>query len=382
MSGNKQPTIPQLFLTFLRLGITAFGGPAMVAYIRRETVERQRWLEARQFDDGVALCQMIPGATAMQTAAYVGLSTRGVPGAAASFVGFGLPAFALMLALAALYVRTHELPAVVAAFKGLEAIIVAIIANATVVFGQRSLCDLRRAFIAAAAAALFAWGVHPFLVIALAALLGLMLTAPAQDSTITVHDSGRAVLLILAGAAAGFGALFLADRKLFELAALMFRIDLFAFGGGYASVPLMLHEVVNVRHWLDDATFMNGIVLGQITPGPIVITATFVGYLLRGPAGAVIATVSVFLPSFLLVVAVTPHFNKLRASPLFNKIIAGALCSFVGLLLNVTLHFAIQIDWDVAHVVLAVAAFVALRLKLDILWVVLAGTIVSVALFR
>jgi len=305
-----------------------------------------------------------------------------VPGAAASFVGFGLPAFALMLALAALYVRTHELPAVVAAFKGLEAIIVAIIANATVVFGQRSLCDLRRAFIAAAAAALFAWGVHPFLVIALAALLGLMLTAPAQDSTITVHDSGRAVLLILAGAAAGFGALFLADRKLFELAALMFRIDLFAFGGGYASVPLMLHEVVNVRHWLDDATFMNGIVLGQITPGPIVITATFVGYLLRGPAGAVIATVSVFLPSFLLVVAVTPHFNKLRASPLFNKIIAGALCSFVGLLLNVTLHFAIQIDWDVAHVVLAVAAFVALRLKLDILWVVLAGTIVSVALFR
>jgi chromate transporter len=371
-----------LFLTFLRLGSTAFGGPAMVAYIRRETVEQQRWLEPRQFDDGVALCQMIPGATAMQAAAYVGLSTRGVAGAAASFIGFGLPAFVLMLALAALYVRTHELPAVEAAFKGLGAIIVAIVANATWSFGERSARDLRRALIAAAAAALFAWGAHPFLVIAMAALAGLLLTTPTQETGVAGGNSFRAALMILGVAAAGFVALFFADRKLFSLAALMFRIDLFAFGGGYASVPLMLHEVVNVHRWLDNATFMNGIVLGQVTPGPIVITATFVGYLVRGLPGAMVATVSVFLPSFLLVVAVTPYFNKLRASPAFNKLIAGALCSFVGLLLNVAIQFATQIDWDVTRVLLAVAAFVALRLKADILWVVLAGTIVSVVLLR
>lgn len=383
MTGNTQPTILRLFLTFVRLGSTAFGGPAMVAYIRREAVERHRWLEPRQFDDGVALCQMIPGATAMQTAAYVGLSTRGVLGAAASFIGFALPSFVLMLTLAALYVRAHDLPAVVTVFKGLEAVIVAIVANATVEFGQRSLRDLRRVFIAALAAALYAWGVHPFLVIALAALAGLMLTAPAAtDEAAEVRGFGWAVLLIVAVAAAGLVALFFADRRLFELAALMTRIDLFAFGGGYASVPLMLHEVVTVRHWLDDATFMDGIVLGQITPGPIVITATFVGYLLKGTVGAVIATVSVFLPSFLLAVAITPHFHKLRASPLFNKIIAGALCSFVGLLLNVAIHFATQIHWDVTRAVLAVAAFVALRLKLDILRVVLAGAIVSVVLLR
>jgi len=383
MPGSALPTIPRLFLTFLRLGVTAFGGPAMVTYIRREAVERQRWLESRQFDDGVALCQMIPGATAMQTAAYVGLSTRGVAGAAASFIGFGLPAFVLMLVLSALYVRTHELPAVGAVFKGLAAVIVAIVANATWSFGERSVRDLRRTLIAAGAAALFAWGGHPFLVIILAGLAGLMLKATgAPAGTTDSHRFGRTAWIIAATAVAGLAALFFARRSLFDLSVLMVRIDLFAFGGGYASVPLMLHEVVTVRHWLNDATFMNGIVLGQVTPGPIVITATFVGYLVQGAIGAMIATVSVFLPSFLLVVAVTPYFHSLRASPAFNRIIAGVLCSFVGLLLNVTIYFAMEIDWDIARAALALAAFVALRLKVDILWAVLVGTIASVILFR
>lgn len=385
MPGNPQPTVWRLFLTFLRLGVTAFGGPAMVTYIRRRAVEKEQWMEGQQFDDGVALCQMIPGATAMQTAAYVGLSTRGVAGAAVSFFGFGLPAFALMLVLSALYVRAHELPAVVAAFKGLGAIIVAIVANATVSFGQSSLRAWQHILTAALATGLFAWGGHPFLVIVLCALLGLVLIKPAPaispGMTDSRHYSGP-VLLILAGAIAGLVLLFIVDRQLFDLATLMARIDLFAFGGGYASVPLMLHEVVSVRQWLDDATFMNGIVLGQVTPGPIVITATFVGYLLRGLTGSAIATVSVFLPSFVLVVAIALYFNRLRTSATFNKIIAGALCSFVGLLLNVTIHFATQIAWDIPLAALAVAGFVALRLKVDILWVVLAGTVVSVIVGR
>ena len=126
-----------LFTSFLELGMTAFGGPAMIAYIRQMAVEKRSWLRADSFDDGVALCQAIPGATAMQTAAYVGLRVRGVAGAAVSFVGFGLPAFALMMVLSALYARTQDLPAVVSAFSGLRAIIVALVANATVSFGRR-----------------------------------------------------------------------------------------------------------------------------------------------------------------------------------------------------------------------------------------------------
>jgi chromate transporter len=385
MKGNPQSTIPRLFLAFLRLGLTAFGGPAMVIYIRRLAVEKEGWLEGRQFDDGVALCQTIPGATAMQTAAYVGLSARGVAGAAASFIGFGLPAFALMLTMTLLYTQVHELPMIVAAFKGLGAIIVAIVANAAVSFGRRSLKGWRQIVVAAVAALSFRWGGHPFLVIALCGLLGLLLLKPEQyPSSMQAENRhfGRSALLILAVSAVIWMALFPVDRQLFDLAAVMSRIDLFAFGGGYASVPLMLHEVVNLRHWLDDTTFMHGIVLGQVTPGPIVITATFVGVLLRGLLGGVVATLSVFLPSFVLVVALAPRFDRLRSSATFNKIIGGVLCSFVGLLLSVTLHFSAQIPWDFSRVLLAGAALIALQGKVDILWVVLIGTAASIVLCR
>lgn len=161
----------------------------------------------------------------------------------------------------------------------------------------------------------------------------------------------------------------------------MFRIDLFAFGGGFASVPLMFHEIVEVRKWIDSQTFMNGIVLGQVTPGPIVITATFVGYLLGGPLGGVIATIGIFLPSFVMVVGISPYFDRLRISPFFNKAIGGVLCSFVGLLLAVTIRFAANVQWDLSHLLLAGGAIVALLLKVDIFWVVVIGTVVSVMVF-
>jgi chromate transporter len=387
MSSNPQPSIPQLFASFLRLGITAFGGPSMIAYIRTMAVEKKHWLDAESFNDGIALCQMIPGATAMQIAAYVGLNIRGVFGASVSFIGFGLPAFLLMMTLAALYTYTHNLPVVVSAFSGLQVIIVAIIANATLSFGKTILKDWKYFAISGVAAALFGLNVNPILIILLAAVGGLALINPKQpypdhpiSSTQTLLHT-KPLLLILSVSGIGFLLLFLFNQTLFRLAVLLCRIDLFAFGGGFASVPLMLHEIVVVRHWIDSQTFMNGIVLGQVTPGPIVITATFIGYLLGGPLGGVIATISIFLPSFILVIAASPYFDRLRTSPSFNKVIGGVLCSFVGLLLTVTIRFALNAHWDLSHLLLASSAFVALLLKVDILWVVVIGTIISVIVF-
>lgn len=371
----------------MRLGITAFGGPSMVAYIRKMTVEKKRWLDAETFNDGVALCQTIPGATAMQTAAYVGLKTRGVVGAGASLIGFGLPAFLLMMTLAALYAHTHNLPVVISAFSGLQAIIVAIIANATLSFGKTTLKDWKTLIIAAVAAILLGLGVNPLVVILLAAVGGFAAIKPKQPnphhavSSIQTVSYTKPLLLILSVSAIGFFLLFLFNRTLFNLALLMFRIDLFAFGGGFASVPLMLHEIVEVRHWIDSQTFMNGIVLGQVTPGPIVITATFVGYLLGGPLGGLIATLGIFLPSFGVLVGISPYFDRLRASPAFNKVIGGVLCSFVGLLLAVTINFALNVHWDLPHLLLASSALIALLLKVDILWVVVIGTVISVMVF-
>ena len=377
-----------LFTSFLRLGITAFGGPSMIAYIRKMAVEQKHWLDDQTFRDGVALCQTIPGATAMQTAAYVGLRVRGTLGAGASFVGFGLPAFLLMTVLSALYTYTHRLPVVMSAFGGLQAIIVAIVANATVTFGRTSLKTWRHIIFASVAAALFGLGVSPIVVILLAALGGLLLIQSQSAPARSAADAARASLsarpfwLLLAATVIGFLLLFFLQPMLFDLAALMFRIDLFAFGGGFASVPLMYHEIVEVRQWMDGQTFLNGIVLGQVTPGPIVITATFAGYWLYGLIGALIATVSVFLPSFILVIGLVPYVDKLRTSRYFNKVVDGILCSFVGLLLTVTFRFAGDVRWDLPRVILASAAFAALLLKVDILWVVVVGTIISVIIVR
>jgi chromate transporter len=386
--SSSQPSIKQLFGTFLRLGLTAFGGPAMIAYIRKVSVEQKHWLEANSFNDGVALCQMIPGATAMQVTAYVGLKKRGLAGAAVCYIGFGLPAFLLMMTFAALFSYTHNLPVVVSAFKGLQAITVAIVANATVIFGRTTLKTWKHFLIAGFAAALFGLNANPVLVIFPAAIVGLVLIKPkqaAQPKNTSISSpviwNFKAIILIITSVLVGFLLLFIFNRELFNLAVLLFRIDLTAFGGGFASIPLMLHEIVDVRHWMDGATFMNGIVLGQVTPGPIVITATFIGYLLQGPLGGSVATISIFLPSFLLVMGVSPFFDRLRASPYFNKAIGGVLCSFVGLLFTVIFRFAGNVQWNFQLILLASAALIALLLKVDILWVVGIGLIISVILF-
>jgi chromate transporter len=358
-----------------------------VAYIQKMTVERNQWLDEPTFQNGVALCQTIPGATAMQMAAYVGLRSRGVRGAAVCFVGFGLPAFCFMTILSASYTHTHDLPLVLAAFKGLRAITVAIVANAALSFGKRSLTRVDSIIIAAISAAMFAIKLSPIVVIPLAALLGLLLhrsqsnlNSKATDESLIQLRSRWRVTPILLVAAAVFALLFLVNRGLFDLGILMVKIDLFAFGGGFASVPLMYHEIVDVHSWMDGATFVNGIALGQVTPGPIVITATFVGYLLYGFAGAVTATVSVFLPSFLMVIGAVPYFDRLRTSDRFNRCIAGILASFVGLLLSVTIQFALDVPWDIPRTLLAGSTLAALLLKVDVLWVVLVGTALSIML--
>jgi chromate transporter len=374
-----------VFLSLLRLGATAFGGPAMIPYIRDLAVRKRRWVSDESFRDGVALCQSIPGATAMQMAGYVGLRARGPVGALAAFVGFGLPAFVFMLALSAAYQRTHELGPVLSAFRGLQVIVVALMVNGTLTFARSSIRGWRDVIPAAGAAAALWMRVSPILVIAAAAALGLVLYArmdlpgplgrAGDGAAVRPWRFVAAVLVVLAGGLVG---LFLTDRRLFELALLMLKVDLFAFGGGLASLPLMLHEVVGVRRWIDEKAFMDGIALGQVTPGPIVITATFVGWQVAGLPGAATATVCIFAPSLLMVVTAVRYFDRMQRSVLFRRALRGVLVSFVGLLVAVSVHFGMAASWTVASGVLALGAIVALMLRVDILWVVLVGGGISV----
>jgi chromate transporter len=384
---SNKPSTTSLFLSFLRLGLTAFGGPAMVAYIKEMAVNSHKWLDEETFDDGVALCQSVPGATAMQTAAYVGLRSRGIPGALVSFIGFGLPAFILMLILSSLYVKYNAVPGIVSLFNGLQVVVVAIVAHATYSFGKTTFKNYRDVLIAIAAGALFWAGVSPFIVIigSVCAGAALLKKSGAEPLTFLAEDKDRGILkrlaVLLSILVAVLLALYFVDSKLFRLALLMMRIDLFAFGGGFASIPLMLHEIVNVRGWMESKTFMDGIALGQVTPGPIVITATFVGYMSYGLWGAVVATIAIFTPSFVMVIAITPVFDRLKASAYFLGATKGILASFVGLLFFVTVKFALAVPWNIVSLVLVFAAFVALLRKVDILYVVLITAVISLFTF-
>lgn len=391
-SAGKTPVsslpvpLSSFFLALLRLGLTAFGGPAMVAYIHDLAVSKKRWLSEEAFADGTALCQSIPGATAMQVAAYVGLRARGAVGALATFVGFGLPAFVLMVVLSGVYQMSRDLQPVASAFRGLHVIVVALVANAVVTFGRRSIKNWRDAILACGAAVFLVFRGSPILAIVASAAVGALLYRGTVLTRKSVSATGaprggrmvRVLPIALLAGAAVLAALFVANRPLFHLAEVMLKVDLSAFGGGFASVPVMFHKVVDVRHWMDSKTFMDGIALGQVTPGPIVITATFVGYQVAGLLGAVVGTVAVFSPSFLMVLITVPYLDRLKHALLFQWALRGILASFVGLLLAVTIQFAVTASWTLRTIPLALAAFVALRFKIDVLWVVLVGAGVSI----
>ena len=156
----------------------------------------------------------------------------------------------------------------------------------------------------------------------------------------------------------------------------MSRIDLFAFGGGFGSLPLMYHEVL-ARHWMSSPTFLDGVALGQITPGPIVITATFVGYIVHGIPGALVATIGVFLPSFVIVVAASQYVPRLRHHRRFDAVVSALSAAFVGLLVITTARFATAVPWDARRIVLATTALIALLASVDILWVVVSSAAVA-----
>ena len=379
------PTLPRLFLAFLRLGAVSFGGPAMVVRIERLAVLEKRWLSAEDFRLGVALCQAMPGATAMQCAAYVGLRARRWRGAVATYVGFGLPAFSMMIVLAVVYQRTAGVLAVTSVLSGMRALVVALIAHAAWTFGRTSIKSFRGAVLAALSAAAFGLGISPILIILGAGLAGafLLRTRSEDPQSIPSRRAMRvlfwpaAIFLALAGGMTAV--LFLIDPRLATFCLITLKADILAFGGGFASIPLLYREIVTIHQWLPSSVFMDGIALGQVTPGPIVITATFIGYQIAGIRGAFVGTAGIFLPSIFVVLLAEPWFRRYRSYPIFKGITGALVLSFVGLLASVTIQFGRAVTWNVPLILLAGLSFVALIRKVSVVWVVLVGAAVSAA---
>jgi len=376
---EHQPSYIELFRAFFWLGLTAFGGVAMSAHVRKHIVEKKQWLDANTFDSGLALCQVIPGAIIMQLVAYIGLKLKGSRGAIVSFIGFGLPAFLIMFILSVIYKHSKHLSNVELVLNGLRVIIVAIVANAAYMFGSKNFENYNDWIIASIAAGLFLTKLHPALVLLIAALLGIVFTKKdfGESKKRVKSKSFKLFIWTLAVVAVATGIIFLVNRDYFTLATIMLRIDLFSFGGGLASMPIMYHEMVDLYGWFDQKTFMDGVILGQVTPGSIIIAATFFGYMHFGILGSILATVCVFIPSFLILMGLIPFFDKLKAYPQFNKVINGVLCSFVGLLVVVTYRFTIGVQWNIFNIVIVLVAFVLLLRKVDVIWIVIGGMVLS-----
>jgi len=183
MKPKEDPSYIELFLSFFWIGLTGFGGLAMTAHIRKHIVDKRKWLDANTFDSGLALCQVIPGAIVMQLAAYIGLKLKGIRGAVVTFIGFGLPAFLIMFILSVLYKQSQNISGVEMVLSGLRVVIVAIVANAAYVFGVKNFKNVNDWVIAVIAGGLFLTKLHPFLVLLIASLLGLLLTRKESPAT-------------------------------------------------------------------------------------------------------------------------------------------------------------------------------------------------------
>ena len=380
-----QVTLSELFLSFFKLGLTAYGGPAMVAYIRELAVQKKGWLDQRTFNEGVALSQIVPGPIAMHVAGFVGVKLRGIFGGITAYIAFAMPALILMLFLSALYQKTSNLPHAISLFNGLKVIVVAIVANAFLSFTKSIIKSKVEFLIALGSFLLLLIGISPFLVLIFCFLFSqaLFKDKPMFLETSATHSISLTGILFL------FFSLFLVlillnffNTELYQLSLIMVKINLFAFGGAYTALPLMLHEIVENMKLLDSKTFMDGIALGQITPGPILITATFVGYIVNGLSGAILATIYGFTPSFLVYMLSTKIADRIRNNPIFLRGKRGILASFCALLLFASFKLAFSIDWNIIKILFFITSFIFLYKGVNIFYVVVIGGALSIFLFK
>ena len=387
------PSVGAIITAFLHLGVTAYGGLAMVEPIRQRIVKEKGWLNQKEFLDGLALCQMVPGATVVQLAAYVGYRLRRTPGALAAAAGFILPAFGLMLGLSALYFAYGNIAWVKSVSRGLGVVVIALLLQAVWHLGRnvgKHWFDVAIALLALLAL----WFQANYIVVFVAAgLLRLILSlrllgdqvspgGPTQGQKLptgTILTHLALTLLVLAGLVVGLWRL---DPKLGLMASTFFKIALVAFGGGYAMIPILQWDLVDRLGWLTLQQFLDGILLGFVTPGPIIITATFVGYWVKGLLGAIVATVAIFLPPILIIIFLTPFYQRIKEARLMRPVIQGILAALVGMLVLVTLQMGAVTLTDLKSLALMAAASLALIIfKVNLLWIVIAAAGLSLFLF-
>jgi chromate transporter len=429
---SRTATLGGLFLSFLKIGLVGFGGGvAVLAQIRAVTVRKRRWLTDSEFAEALALAQSLPGTSAGNSVTCIGLRLRGWRGAAVAMAGFILPSMLIMILLAIIYKHIHTFPDTERFFHGLNGAVVALILVTAWRMGKNILTRRWQWWLAVLSFLAVAFVDATVLeVVLVAGLIGIYidsfaetqlqrlrnlrtitrrrtrvrarlakqrrsrregflrsyLPAPfngaakreeSEDVTAAEEESEESTtfrsisVLALAMPIAAKLAL------LFTLSAMFLRIGSVTFGGGLVMVPLIESEVVNTHQWLTHQEFADAFALGQITPGPVLITATFVGYRVAGTLGALVATISIFLPSFLMTIAAASSLRRFRSNKQVQAFLRGIAPAVVGLLLAAALSVGrAGIHSWVGLAIMLVAIVVLVRFRPNAFWVIFGAGVI------
>ena len=359
--GDRAPsaaTLGALARTFLTLGTIGFGGPAAhIALMREEVVRRRAWLSDQQFLDLLGATNLIPGPNSTEMSMHVGSVRAGLVGLIVAGACFIAPAALIVGALAALYVRYGTTPEARWILYGIKPVIIAIILQALWGLGRTALRTPFLALIAASALALYLAGINELAVLAAAGIAAFVLLRRTALA-------GVALLALPAGTAA-------ASFSLAKMFLLFLKTGSVLYGSGYVLLAFLRGDFVHRLGWLTDRQLIDAIAIGQVTPGPVLTTATFVGYLLAGVPGAALATLGIFLPGFIFVALSHPVIPRLRQSPTAAALLDGVNAASLGLMAGVTIQLGRTALVDVWTILIAVgAAIVLLRLKVNSAWLI------------
>jgi chromate transporter len=361
MSAHPTPaatadyTLRDLTLYFLRLGTFGFGGPiALVGYMQRDLVETRSWISSNDYKEGLALAQLAPGPLAAQLAIYLGWIRYGVSGATTVAIAFVLPSFLMVLGLSALYLRYGGLSWMHGAFYGIGAAVIAIIARSAYKLTKSTLGKDRLLWVPfAISACVTAWTeselVWLFVLSGAVTLVTKTRWTPSSHTAVVIAPW---LVTGLQGEAA--------PGTLWSIAWYFAEAGAFIFGSGLAIVPFLHGTIVGELHWLTERQFLDAVAVAMITPGPVVITVAFIGYLVAGPLGATVAAIAVFLPCYLLVILPARYFRRAVHDARVKAFVDGVTAAAAGAIAGAAFVLGRRAVFDMPTALICVAAFLAL----------------------
>ena len=384
-SGIAEKTsLSELAWLFLRLGTTAFGGPAAhIAMMEEEVVRRRRWLTREKFMDLLGAANLIPGPSSTEMAIFIGYLCRDWAGLLLGRLCFIIPAMVIVIGFAWAYVRFGTLPQVAWLFYGIKPVVIAIIFQALWQLGRTAVKNRFLGALGVAGMILSFLGINILVV-----LFGGGVISGAWQGLSQDRAKNRKALLIMLASASCFGAaayfatgLQSSGKVAFGLLPLFLfflKVGSIVFGSGYVLLAFLQADLVAHWHWLTNTQLLDAIAVGQVTPGPVFTTATFIGYVLAGLPGALIATLGIFLPSFILVAVINPLIPRLRQSAVAGAFLDGVIVASLALMAVVTWHLGRDAIIDLPTIGLViVSAVLLMRFRLNSLWLVLGGAVIG-----